>query len=81
MSWDREKERKAGRAYHMGSAVFALIFAIFWCVMACAMGAWFMLFFGVPFVGMMVYRLYVLCQLAKEDRRIRGLEFSRDFGK
>lgn len=60
MSWDREKERKAGRAYHMGSAVFALIFAIFWCVMACAMGAWFMLIFGLPFVGMTVFRLVML---------------------
>ena len=68
MSWDREKEKKAGKKMTIGSAVFALLFSIFWCLMAVSMGAWFMLFFGVPFVGMMAYRLYVLCQLSKEDK-------------
>ena len=69
MGWDREKEKNAGKKMTIGSAVFGLVFSIFWCIMAVSMGAWFMLFFGVPFVGMMVYRLYVLCQLAKEDRK------------
>lgn len=60
MRWDRDKERKAGKAYHMGSSVFGLIFAVFWCIAACAMGAWFMLIFGIPFVGMMAFRLVMI---------------------
>ena len=68
MAWDREKERKAGKALHLGSSIFGLVFAIFWCVMALSMGAGFMLLFGIPFVGMMIYRLYVISQFAKEDK-------------
>ena len=67
MAWDREKEKKAGKAMTMGSCVFGLVFSIFWCIAAASMGAWFMLIFGIPFVGMMVYRLYVLSQYAKEE--------------
>ena len=69
MSWDRDKEKKAGKAMTMSSLVFGLIFSIFWCVMAVSIGAWFMLFFGVPFVGMMAYRLYVFRQIAKENEK------------
>ena len=67
MAWDRDKERKAGKAMTLGSCIFGLIFAIFWCLMALAMGARFMLIFGIPFVGMMIYRLYVILQLSKEE--------------
>lgn len=67
MAWDREKERKAGKAMGVGMSVFALIFSVFWCLMACSMGAYFMLLFGIPFVGMMGYRLYVLLQMTKEE--------------
>ena len=67
MAWDREKEKKAGKAMTLGSCIFGLIFAIFWCLMALAMGAGFMLIFGIPFVGMMIYRLYVILQLSKEE--------------
>lgn len=67
MSWDRDKERKAGKAMSVGSSVFGLIFAIAWCVIAVSMGAGFMLIFGLPFVGMMGYRLYVLLQVSKEE--------------
>ena len=49
MDWDREKEKKAGKAYHVGVSVFALIFAIIWCLAAVAMGAGFMLIFGINF--------------------------------
>ena len=35
--------------------------------MAAAMGAWFMLIFGIPFVGMMAYRLYVMLKLSKDE--------------
>lgn len=65
MSWDREKERRAGKAMTVGSCVFGLIFSVFWCVMAVSMGAGFMLIFGIPFAGLMGYRLYVLLQLSK----------------
>ena len=68
MAWDREKERKAGKAMSIGSSVFGLIFAIFWCIAAASMGAGFMLIFGIPFVGMMIYRLYVISQYAKDDK-------------
>ena len=67
MAWDREQEKKAGKAMSIGSCVFGLVFAIFWCIAAASMGAWFMLIFGIPFVGMMAYRLYVISQYAKED--------------
>ena len=66
MGWDREKERKAGKAYHMGFAVFGLIFAIFWCIAAVSMGAGFMLIFGLPFVGLMVFRLVVMAKHGEE---------------
>ena len=68
MAWDREKEKKAGKAMTIGSSIFGTVFAVFWCIMAAAMGAWFMLIFGIPFVGMMVYRLYVCIQLTKEEK-------------
>ncbi len=69
MAWDREKERKAGKTMAVGSQVFGLVFSIFWCVAAASMGAWFMLVFGVPFAGMMAYRLYVCLQYAKSDKQ------------
>lgn len=69
MAWDRDKERRAGKAMSVGSCIFGLIFSIFWCVAAASMGAWFMLIFGIPFVGMMVYRLYVISQYAKDDEK------------
>ena len=67
MAWDREKERKAGKAMTLGSCIFGLVFSIFWCIAAASMGAGFMLIFGIPFVGMMIYRLYVISQYARED--------------
>ena len=67
MDWDREKEKKAGKAYHVGVSVFALIFAIFWCLAAVAMGAGFMLIFGIPFVGMMAFRLVMISKKEKKS--------------
>lgn len=68
MTWDREKERKAGRAYTIGSCIFGILFAVIWCIVTASMGAWFMLLFGIPFVGMMIYRLYVCVQITGEDK-------------
>ena len=69
MAWDREKEKKAGKAMTLGGCIFGLVFAIFWCLMAAFIGAGFMLIFGIPFVGFMAYRLYVMVQLSKEEPR------------
>ena len=66
MEWDRNKERKAGKAMTIGSCIYGLIFSIVWCVLAASMGAWFMLFFGIPFAGLMAYRLYILARISKE---------------
>ena len=67
MAWDREKERKAGKNLTIASCVFGLGFSIFWCCMAAAMGAGFMLIFGIPFAGMMAYRLVMCIKLAKSE--------------
>ena len=69
MSWDREKERKAGKAWHLGTSVIALIFAVFWCLAALSMGAGFMLIFGVPFVGLLAYRLVMVAKHGEEKPR------------
>jgi len=55
MMWDRETERKAGKVYHLGSSLFGILFAVVWCIIAASMGAWVMLLFGIPFVGLMVF--------------------------
>lgn len=67
MNWDRDKERKAAKSMGVAMSIFAIIFALVWCLMAASMGAWFMLLFGIPFVGILVYRLVVMLKLTKED--------------
>ena len=69
MAWDREKERKAGKAMTIGTSVYGLVFSIAWCCIAAAMGAYFMLVFGIPFAVFMGYRLFVLLQYTKEDKK------------
>ena len=68
MAWDRDKERKAGKAMTLGSSIFGLVFAIFWCIAAASMGAWFMLIFGIPFVAMMIHRIYVISHYMKDEK-------------
>ena len=60
MNWDREQEKKAGKAFHLGFSVFGIVFAVVWCIAAVSMGAGFMLIFGLPFVALMVFRLVVI---------------------
>lgn len=67
MNWNRDEERKAGKAWHLGASVVALIFGIFWCLAALAMGAGFMLIFGIPFVGLLAYRLVMVIKFG--DRK------------
>lgn len=50
----------------MGMSVVSLIFGIFWCLVALSMGAWFMLIFGIPLVGLMAYRLLMLAKHGEE---------------
>ena len=69
MAWDREKEKKAGKAMTIGSSIYGLVFSIAWCCIAAAMGAGIMLVFGIPFVIFMIYRLFVLIQYTKEDSK------------
>ena len=68
MAWDREKEKKAGKAMTIGSSIYGLVFSIVWCCIALAMGAGFMLIFGIPFAIFMGYRLFVLLQMTKEEK-------------
>ena len=65
MDWDREKERRAGKVVGIGSSVYAVIFALVWNVLAAATGAYFMLIFGLPFLGFMIFRLVVLLKKSK----------------
>lgn len=67
MSWDREKERKASKAVGIGSSIFAVVFMVIWCGIAVAMGAWFMLIFGLPMLSFMVFRVVVLVKKSKAE--------------
>lgn len=53
----------------MAGGVAASLFGIFWCIVAGAMGAWFMIPFGLIFVGMAVYNvIYHHHNVTSEDR-------------
>lgn len=67
MVWDREKEKKAGKAMHIGMNVYAVLFMIVWCVLAASMNAWFMLLLGIPLTCLTAYRLYVCIRHAKSN--------------
>ena len=71
MSWNRDRERKAGKAMTIGTCVYGVIFSILWCAAAVWMGAGFMLIFGIPFAGLMLFRLVVLVRKAGEEKQER----------
>ena len=71
MSWNRDRERKAGKAMTIGTCVYGVIFSILWCAAAAWMGAGFMLIFGIPFAGLMLFRLVVLVRKAGEEKQER----------
>ena len=66
------KSIKPGRGpSKMGTvgAIAVAIFGVFWCVLAGAMGAWFMIPFGVIFVGFAIYSaIYNYHNATSEDR-------------
>lgn len=66
MEWNRDKERKTGKAMGIGTSIFALVFIVIWCITAAGMGAWFMLIFGLPMLGFMIFRLAVILRNTKE---------------
>lgn len=41
----------------MVGGIFAALFGIFWCILTWSMGAWFMVPFGLIFVGLAVYNV------------------------
>ena len=68
MDWDREKERKAGRAMGIGGSIYGIVFIVIWCGIAVAMGAGFMLIFGLPMLGFMIYRLVIMIKKSKAPK-------------
>lgn len=49
--------------------IAAALFGVFWCIAAAAMGAWFMIPFGLIFIGMAVYGAkYDYHNATSEDR-------------
>lgn len=50
-------------------ALFAGLFGVFWTIMACAMGAWFMAPFGLIFIGIAVANaIYAFKNATSENR-------------
>ena len=68
MAWDLDKQRKAAGTYHIATNVFAVGFAVVWCILAFSMGAGIMLIFGIPFTGLCVYRLVLSLKLMNEEK-------------
>ena len=66
MDW--EKQRRAGKHMTIGMAIFQIVFAVVWCLVVVRMRVWFMLLFGLAFLGFAIYRLVILLQLSREDK-------------
>ena len=50
-------------------SIFAAAFGVFWCVVAGAIGAWFMIPFGLLFIGLSIYTaIYHHHNATSEDR-------------
>jgi len=63
MGHDWDKERKAAKGMSIGSCIFGIVFLVFWTAIAPS----FMKLFGLGGLAMMIYRLYVLIQLSREE--------------
>lgn len=68
MAWDRDKEKKAGKAMTMAGCIYGVVFMLFWCGVVAAMRVWIFLLFGLFGLGMSIYRLYICIQISKEDK-------------
>lgn len=67
MAWDRDKEKKAAKNMSIGTSIFAIVFLLIWIAVAPS----FMKLFGLAFLGLMIYRLYVFVQLNREEEKPR----------
>ena len=65
MRWDWDKERKAAKNMTIGSCIFGIVFMVIWTAIAPS----FMKLFGLGGLAMMIYRLYVMLQLSKEEEK------------
>ena len=66
------KSIKPGRGPSKMSAVasvFVAIFGVFWCIVAGFMGAWFMIPFGLIFIGFAIYNAKYHFDNAKSEER------------
>lgn len=61
-------DRRAAAGMHIGMCVFMLLFAIFWCITTLRMGAWFMTPFGLLFVGLSVWRIWMCVKLMRREK-------------
>ena len=64
MGRDWDKERKAAKNMTIGSCIFGIVFMVIWTAIAPS----FMKLFGLGGLAMMVYRLYVMLQLSREEK-------------
>lgn len=71
MAWDREKERRAGKALGIGGSIYGIVFVVIWCAAAAGMGAGFMLIPGLLLLGFLIFRLTVLLKKSKSETRER----------
>ena len=69
MDFDREKRRKAGKAMGIGVSIYSIVFMVVWCGIAAAMGAWFMLIFGLPMLGFLIFRLAFMLKKSKAPQQ------------
>lgn len=65
MARDWDKARKAAKNMTIGSCLFGIVFLVVWTAIAPS----FMKLFGLGGLAMMIYRLYVLLQLSKEEEK------------
>lgn len=50
----------------IGGCIYAIVFMLVWCGVAAAIGVWFMLIFGIPMLGFVIFRMVILIQKSRE---------------
>ena len=71
------KSIKPGRGPSKMSAVgsiFAAVFGVFWCIAAGAIGAWFMIPFGLCFIGFAIYNAVYHSHNATSENRYSAFD-------
>ena len=75
------KSFKPGRGPSMMGAIMGVgvsLFGVFWCVLAAAMGAWFMIPFGLIFIGMAVASTVMNYRNATGKNRYSTFDITED---